>query len=111
MKTLQSIVSGRDVQAMPNNIHSFACKNCVKSKQARQSFPMDAGTCTTKILELVHSDIYRPMKTPFIGGARYFLTFIDNSLRKIWLYMLKSKIEVLEDSKNGKPRWIGNQST
>jgi len=35
------------------------------------------------------------MKTPFIGGARYFLIFIDDFSRKIWVYVLKSKKEVL----------------
>ena len=49
----------------------------------------------TKILELVHSDVCGPMKTPSIGGARYFLTFIDDFSRKIWVYVLKSKKEVL----------------
>ena len=28
-------------------------------------------------------------------GARYFLTFIDDYLRKIWVYVLKAKNEVL----------------
>jgi transposase InsO family protein len=35
------------------------------------------------------------MKTPFIGGARYFFIFIDDFSRKIWVYVLKSKKEVL----------------
>ena len=42
------------------------------------------------------------MKTPSIGGARYFLTFIDDFSRKIWMYVLKSKSEVLARFKEWK---------
>ena len=34
-----------------------------------------------------------------IGGARYFLTFIDDFLHKTWVYVLKSKSEVLPSFK------------
>ena len=42
------------------------------------------------------------MKTPSMGGARYFLTFIDGFLRKIWVYVLKSKNKVLARFKEWK---------
>jgi len=42
------------------------------------------------------------MKTPSIGGARYFLTFIDDFSCKIWVYVLKSKKEVLARFKGWK---------
>ena len=73
MKLLQTMVSGMDVQAMPNDVHSFACKGCVQGKQARQPFPKEGGTRAKKILELEYSDVCGPMKMPSIGGARYFL--------------------------------------
>ena len=56
---------------------------------------MDGGTRATKILKLVHSDIWWPIKTISIGGVRYFLTFIDDFSCKIWMYVLKAKKEVL----------------
>ena len=34
------------------------------------------------------------MKMMPIGGAMYFLTFIDNFSRKIWVYVLKAKNKV-----------------
>src|SRR5450631_1333284 len=102
VKSLQTMVSGMDVQAVPNDVHSFACEGCVQGKQARRPFPTEGGTRATKILELVHSDVCGPMKTPSIGGARYFLTFIDDFSRKIWVYVLKSKSEVLARFKEWK---------
>lgn len=62
-----------------------------------------------KILELMHSDIHMLMTTMFIGGIRYFLTFIDNFSHKILVYMLKVKKQGVA-LKNGKPWWRGNQS-
>ena len=76
-------------------MHLFAYEGCVEGKQARRPFPTDGGTRALKISELVHSNVFGPMKTKSIGGARCFLTFIDNFLRKNWVYMLKAKNEVL----------------
>jgi len=42
-------------------------------------------------LELVHSDIYGSMPTTSLGGARYFLNFIDDYSKKVWIYPLREK--------------------
>ena len=62
------------------------------SKGNKQStlFFSDGGTRATKVLELV----CRPMKTTSIGGRRYFLTFINNFSKKVWMFVVKSKREV-----------------
>lgn len=39
----------------------------------------------------MHSDICGPMYTTSIGGARFFVTFIDNLSKKMWVYPLKAK--------------------
>jgi transposase InsO family protein len=35
------------------------------------------------------------MQTPSIGDITYFLTFIDDFLRKTWIYFLKHKYDAL----------------
>ena len=47
-------------------------------------------------MELVHSDLCGPFKVKSKGGALYFVTFIDEHSRKIWVYPLKSKDQVLD---------------
>ena len=94
-KMLQSMVSKMDVRAAQDDVHTFTCEGWVEGKQARWLFPMDGGTRSTKILELVHSSVCRLMTSISIGGVRYFLTFIDNFLCKICMYVLKTKNEVL----------------
>ena len=61
----------------------------------RQPFPTNGGTHSTKILELVYSNVCGLMKTMSIGGAKNFLTFTDDFSRKIWVYLLKAKGKVL----------------
>ena len=45
-------------------------------------------------LELVHYDILGPIRTPSLGGKIYFLLFVDDYTRMMWLYILDKKSEV-----------------
>ncbi len=38
----------------------------------------------TKPLEIVLLDVCGPMRTTSLGGARYFVTYIDDFSRKVW---------------------------
>jgi transposase InsO family protein len=42
-------------------------------------------------LDLVHSDICGPMPHQSLGGASYFVTFIDDATRKVWAYPTRTK--------------------
>ncbi|GAA0148830.1 hypothetical protein LIER_08165 [Lithospermum erythrorhizon] len=53
----------------------------------------------SKVLDLVHSDVCGKVKTRSLGGAYYFLTFIDDYSRIIWAYTLKTKDQVLDTFK------------
>ena len=46
-----------------------------------------------KVLELVHSDVFGPVNIKSLGGASYFVTFIDDASRKVWAYPMKNKSE------------------
>jgi hypothetical protein len=69
------------------------CKHCIYGKQNRQRFK--TGRHTSKgILDYIHSDVWGPSPTISYGGSSYFVTFIDDFSRKVWIYMLKSKADV-----------------
>ena len=51
---------------------------------------------STRKLELVHSDICGPMQTESFGGAKHFVTFIDDYSRCCAVHFLKHKHEVFE---------------
>ena len=42
----------------------------------------------------MYSDVCGPFDTLSLGGNRYFLIFVDEWTRKMWLYLLKEKKEV-----------------
>ena len=71
------------------------CEGCVLGKQTKVSF----GTGEHKakaILEYVHTDVWGPSPCPSLGGARYFVSFIDDFSRKVWVYFLQSKNETFD---------------
>lgn len=70
------------------------CVICAKGKQTRVSFPHTAQKSTSK-LEIVHTDICGPMSTQSLGGARYYITFIDDYSRMLFVYTMKEKSQAL----------------
>ena len=71
------------------------CEQCVLGKQKRVNF----GTAihiTEGILDYIHTDVWGPTKTASLGGKHYFVTFVDDFSRRVWVYTLKSKDEVFE---------------
>jgi hypothetical protein len=70
------------------------CKYCVFGKQCRQKFK--TGRHIRKsILDYIHSDVWGPFPTVSFGGSSYFVTFIDDYSRKVWVYLLKEKMMYL----------------
>ncbi|KAJ0865146.1 putative RNA-directed DNA polymerase [Helianthus annuus] len=76
----------------------IVCAGCQYGKAHQQ--PFETSTFKTmKPLELVHSDVFGPVKQPSIRGLRYMVTFIDDFSRYTWVYFLKEKSEVFEKFK------------
>ncbi len=51
-------------------------------------------TSTSSVLKIVHTDVSGLMKMRSIGGANYFVTFIDDYSHYTVVYFLKEKSEV-----------------
>lgn len=69
------------------------CEGCVLGKSHKQSFPTAKHT-TKGILEYVHSDLWGSPSTPeSLGGCKYFISFIDDFSKKVWVYFLRTKDE------------------
>ena len=75
------------------------CEECVLGKSSRVKF--STGTHVSRgNLEYIHADLWGPAQTTSLGGARYFLSLIDDHSRMVWVYVLKNKDEVFEHFKN-----------
>ena len=66
------------------------------------SFLKTGKTPKVEKLELVHIDLWGPSLVASLGGSRYYITFIDDSSKKVWVYFLKNKYNVFETSKKWK---------
>ncbi|RDY07901.1 hypothetical protein CR513_07924, partial [Mucuna pruriens] len=76
------------------------CSHCMAGKKTRVSFKKYPLSRKSKLLELVHSNVCGPLKVKSFSDALYFVTFIDDCSRKLWVYTLKSKDQVLEKFKH-----------
>ncbi|GKC21018.1 retrovirus-related pol polyprotein from transposon TNT 1-94 [Tanacetum coccineum] len=68
------------------------CENCINGKTTRVKFRIDIHK-TQGILDYVHSDVWGPSKTRSLGGRHYYVTFVDDFSRRVWMYTLKTKDE------------------
>ena len=75
------------------------CEGCLAGKMCRKAFPTVGEIRSTHKLQLVHSDVCGPMQTQSIGGAKYFVTVIDDYTRCCAVYFMKHKSEVLDKLK------------
>ena len=71
------------------------CDTCPQRKQHRTKFP-SSDWRAGELLGLVHSDVCGKMNEKSLGGAEYFLSFIDDKTRYVWVYFLRTKGEVYE---------------
>ena len=74
---------------------SETCVPCIMAKQTCSSVPQVRTTHTTEVLDLVHSDIAGPFPVPGLHGERYFVLFIDDYSRMVWVRLLRTRDEVL----------------
>ncbi|MCO5579844.1 hypothetical protein L7F22_033706 [Adiantum nelumboides] len=78
------------------SFHNFEfCEHCVYGKQIQESH-RSQGNHKDERLAFVQSDLCGPMPSLSLGGAVYFCTFIDDYSRKVWVYFLKHKDDVLK---------------
>lgn len=94
MKLLCRRQSIPDLQGGPAD----KCVDCLMGKQHRVSFTKKLKR-TTRKLDRVYSDVCGPMKVKSLGGSSYFVTFIDDFSRKLWVYPMKTKDQVLQKFK------------
>jgi len=78
------------------SLESDMCDGCILGKQKNVRTPKPGK------LELVQTDLWVPYLVASLGGSRYYITFIDGSSQKLWLYFLKSKSEMFETFKKWK---------
>jgi len=96
-KSLNLLSNKRMVTRLPQILSpKELCEECYASKQSRKAFAAHVPTKTCKSLELVYLDVCGPLEEVSIGENRYFVIFIDDFIRRMWVNLIKRKDEVLD---------------
>ncbi|WJZ95109.1 hypothetical protein VitviT2T_013901 [Vitis vinifera] len=69
-----------------------ACPICPLAKQSRLPFGTSAIS-SKKPFEIIHCDIWGRYRHPFLFGAHYFLTIVDDYTRFTWIFLMRHKDE------------------
>jgi hypothetical protein len=83
-------------------VESNICEDCIRRKQKKVSFVKVGKALKPEKLDLVHTDLWGPSPVASLGRLQYYITFIDDSSRKVWVYLLKPKSDVFEVFKKWK---------
>ena len=87
------LVDGFDYE--PKKESTF-CEPCVDGKESTLPFLKTGGERSDEFLGIVQGDVCGKIETKSLSGAEYFITFINDKSRFVWIYMLKHKSEVFE---------------
>ena len=70
------------------------CETSIEAKLTSSSFR--SVERHTELLDLIHSDICDLKFVQTRGGHKYFITFVDDSTKYCYVYLLKSKDDTIE---------------
>lgn len=100
MNQLEQLIGKRMVNGLSptKNLSrsEIVCEPCVVGKQTRKPFSVREGKRSSRVLEVVHSDVCGPVTPIGRGGEQYFVTFIDDWSHFVMLFPMKTKDEVIE---------------
>ena len=87
----------------------LGCKACQYGKQATLPFQISAWRVIEK-LQLIHTDLVGPQRTPLLKGSKSYIIFIDDFTQMCQIYFLIFKSEVAnvfwKFKKWIEPKWL-----
>ena len=98
VKNLERLAEARMVEGFDYTVSKNVafCEPCIGGKQHRTPFPKTGGDRSDQLLGVVHSDVCGKIEEKSLSGAEYFITFIDDKSRHVWVYMMKHKSEAFQ---------------
>ncbi|RDY10159.1 hypothetical protein CR513_05362, partial [Mucuna pruriens] len=77
-----------------NKLSILDCESCQLGKHVKSTFPNQVNKRCNFPFSIVHSDNWGPSRVSSFG-FNYFVTFTDEYLRCIWVYLMKERSELL----------------
>jgi hypothetical protein len=96
IKLLKSLPNSVEGMTISNSKHiPDECESCLTSKMTKTPFHNSIHK-TTRVLELVHTDVAGPIQVPKMEGDIYAAIFIDDFSHIMIVYTMKTKSQTLE---------------
>ncbi|KAD4180484.1 hypothetical protein E3N88_29075 [Mikania micrantha] len=94
-QTLHKLSTLSLVRGLPSKEFHFEgqCESCLKGKQHKTSHKSIEESKTTNCLNLLHMDLFGPVKVASLARKRYCLVVVDDYSRFCWTFFLFSKDE------------------
>jgi hypothetical protein len=77
-----------------------SCDDYMLGKQHKKIVPKKNIIQASKQNELLHTNLCGPFKHTWLGGSKYFFIVTYDFSRKMWIFFLLQKFEVLKISKH-----------
>ncbi len=88
------IISQNKLPCSSKSPSESVCDACLQAKCHQFPFPKSSSVSSNP-LDLIHSDVWGPASDS-VGAKRYYVSFIDDYSKFVWIYFLKFKSEVFE---------------
>lgn len=75
------------------------CEACQRGRQIRTSFQSKEYVSSTRPLQLIHMDLFDPIRAPSLGGKFYKFVIVDDYSCFTGVYFLTNKVIVFSLSK------------
>jgi hypothetical protein len=101
IKNLHKLLKGEHVLGLTNVCFEKdrPCAACQAGKQVGSTHHSKNVLTTSRPLELLHMDLFRPVAYLSIGGSKYGLVIVDDFSRYTWVFFLQDKSETQETLK------------
>ena len=78
-----------------SSLSLLECESCQLRKHTRVSFPNGLDPQTKSPVAIVNANVWGPSRSTSTLGFRYFVTFIDDYSQCTWLFLMKTRAELL----------------
>ena len=96
-KYLQQLHNDKMVEGLPLIQTSVGvCHGFLVGKHPEKMYEVGKESRVASTLDLIHSDVSKPVHMPSINGSIFFLYFIDDCSMFCWVYFVKQKSEVFK---------------
>jgi len=103
----EGLMEGLDMSVISDPKSEIICDDCLRVKSTVLPLPKKATRRCSRPLELIHSDL-SGRKLPSRMGNRYYITFVDDYSRYVWIDFIREKSDAFSAFKKWK-RYAENQ--